>query len=79
MLVSEMPGLMKDVDSKKLSMMTKYSYETRKEFDAMRDKSLLSWCIVAVPTKLWAKTLFPNSLDAVSDLWMEIFRICNID
>lgn len=79
MLASETPGLMKDVDPKKVSVMTKFSYETRKEFDAMRDKSLLSWCIAAVPTKLWAKTLFPNSLDAVSDLWMEIFKICNID
>lgn len=79
MLASETPGLMKDVDPKKVSVMTKFSYETRKEFDAMRDKSLLSWCIAAVPTELWAKTLFPNSLDAVSDLWMEIFKICNID
>lgn len=79
MLASETPGLMKDVDPKKVSIMTKFSYETRKEFDAMRDKSLLSWCIAAVPTELWAKTLFPNSLDAVSDLWMEIFKICNID
>ena len=79
MLASETPGLMKDVDPKKVSVMTKFSYETRKEFDAMRDKSLLSWCIAAVPTELWAKTLFPNSLDAVTELWMEIFKICNID
>ena len=33
MLASETPGLMKDIDSKKLSAMTKYSLETRKEFD----------------------------------------------
>ena len=31
MLASETPGLMKDIDSKKLAAMTKYSYETRKE------------------------------------------------
>ena len=78
MLASEMPGLMSDIDSKKISTMTKYALETRKEFDNMRDKSELAWCIAAVPTSSWAKELFKDSDNPVDDLWDKIFDICSI-
>ena len=77
MLVSEMPGLMKDIDSKTMTEITKYAYETRKEFDDLRDKSILAWCIAAVPTQMWAKELF-NEENAVDILWDKIFEICMI-
>ena len=77
MLASETPGLMKDIDSKKLAAMTKYSYETRKEFDALRDKSKLAWCIACVPTKDWANALY--DVDYAEDiLWDNIFDMCSI-
>ena len=75
MLTSETPGLMKDVDSKKLSEMTKYALSTRKVFDDYRDKSILAWCIAAVPTKAWAEALNMS----VEDLWNQIFNVCNIN
>lgn len=78
MLTSQTPGLMKDIDPKKMSAMTKYGYETRKEFDDMRDKSELAWCIAAVPTLAWAKELYPNSSNQVEELWNKIFEICSI-
>ena len=78
MLASENPGLMKDVDPEKLKEMTKYSYETRKEFDDMRDKSELAWCIAAVPTDSWGQELFPDSNYPTADLWNKIFEICKI-
>ena len=77
MLASETPGLMKDVDPKKLAAMTKYSYETRKEFDALRDKSMVPWCIAAVPTKAWAEELFKVEY-AEDILWDKIFDMCSI-
>ena len=79
MLASENPGLMKDVDSKLLSDLTIYAYETRKEFDDLRDKAMVPWCIAAVPTDSWAKQLFPNSDNALEELWNKIFEICNIN
>ena len=79
MLASENPGLMKDVDSKLLSDLTIYAYETRKEFDELRDKAMVPWCIAAVPTESWAKQLFPNSDNALEELWNKIFEICNIN
>ena len=61
MLASETPGLMKDVDSDKLSEMTMYSLQTRPIFNDSRDKEL-----------------FPNSANAVDELWDKIFDVCNI-
>ncbi len=78
MLASETPGLMKDIDPEKMRELTKYSLETRKEFDSMRDKSLLAWCIAAVPTEEWAKTIFPDSENPTEELWNSIFDICSI-
>ncbi len=78
MLASETPGLMRDVDSTKVSEMTMYSLQTRKHFNDSRDKSLLAWCIAAVPTKAWAEELFPESNAPVDELWNKIFDICNI-
>lgn len=78
MLASETPGLMKDVDPEKLSAMTKYAQETRRGFDARRDKSELAWCIAAVPTTAWAEELFKESANPVEDLWNSIFDICSI-
>ena len=78
MLASETPGLMKDVDPEKLRELTRYAQETRKKFDELRDKSMLAWCIAAVPTKEWAKELFKDSYTPVEDLWDKIFTICSI-
>ncbi len=77
MLASEMPGLMKDIDSKKLSEIIKYAQSTRKEFDDLRDKSILAWCIAAVPTEMWAKELYKED-NAVDILWDKIFDMCMI-
>ena len=79
MLASETPGLMKDIDPKKLSDLTIYAYETRKEFDDLRDKSEVAWCIATVPTLSWATQLFPDYEDPVSELWKQIFKICKIN
>lgn len=78
MLVSEMPGLMADVDAKLSSDISMYGLETRKEFDDLRDKSMVPWCIAAVPTESWAKLLFENSENPVDELWNKIFEICQI-
>lgn len=79
MLASETPGLMKDIDPKKLNDLTIHAYNTRKEFDDLRDKSMVPWCIAAVPTESWAKEVFPTSDSPVDDLWNKIFEICNIN
>lgn len=78
MLASETPGLMKDIEPKKITEMTKFAYETRKEFESYRDKSELAWCIAAVPTKAWAGEIFKDKENPVELLWNKIFEICSI-
>ena len=78
MLASEMPGLMKDVDPKLLSDLAIHALETQKEFNMLREKSEVPWCIAAVPTELWAKQLFPETENSLEKLWNTIFKICNI-
>jgi len=79
MLSSETPGLMKDIDPKKLSDLTMYAFETRKEFDDLRAKAMVPWCIACVPTYAWASTVFPKSKTPEQDLWNTIFDICKIN
>lgn len=78
MLASETPGLMKDIDQKKLSDITMYAFKTRTEFDELRSKGMIPWCIAAVPTLKWAEEVFPNSKTPLEDLWNKIFEICSI-
>jgi len=79
MLAAEIPGLMKGIDSKKLSDITIYSLNTRKEFDDLRSKNLVPWCICAVPTESWAREVFKESDNPLEDLWHAIFKMCLID
>jgi aminopeptidase len=78
MLASETPNLMKDIDQKKLSDITMYAYETRKEFDELREQMITPWCIAAVPTKEWADEVIGEE-DSLEKLWNQIFNICMID
>ena len=78
MLASENPGLMADIDPDKVKELVKYSNETRREFESLRDKSMVPWCIGCVPTLAWATVLFPHSDNPLDDLWMKIFEICEI-
>ena len=79
MLASETPGLMNDIDVKKQNAAFVYSQTTREEFDLLRSKSMVPWCIAAVPTLNWAKEVFKDSNDPVNDLWNKIFEVCGVN
>jgi aminopeptidase len=79
MLASEMPGLMNDIDSEKQSKSLVYSLESREGFNDMRDKSMVPWCIAAVPTLSWSEKVFPNSDDSINEMWNKIFEICGVN
>ena len=76
---SEYPGLMKDIDVKKINNMTKYVRNTTLVFDDLRNKSEIPWCIAAVPSQLWAEKVFPNDENAYQKLWDTILDICLIN
>lgn len=79
MLASQTPNLMKDIDEKKLNDIAMYALKTKKDYNDLRAKSKLAWCIAAVPTLDWAKEVYPDALEPLNKLWQAIFRICSIN
>ncbi len=78
---SVFPGLMGDIDAKKLA---EANYKERSSCPKFREKqarSLVPWCIATLPSIAWAKKLFPNldEKEAYEKLYRLIFKVCMID
>lgn len=75
------PQLFKSVNSKKYAVYNKslvdLLYHTKKPYH----NNDLAWCIAAVPTKAWAKRLFPemSPTQAIQTLWKRIYEACYIN
>lgn len=75
------PELMKDVDQKRIARANKASSLALAEYRSrmMSDKNV--WCVVSIPTKAWAKKVFPelSEKEAVEKLWSSIFQAVRAD
>ncbi|AJA48254.1 aminopeptidase 2 [Clostridium pasteurianum DSM 525 = ATCC 6013] len=75
------PELMKDVNPERLMKANKASSVALKDYRErlMSDKNV--WCVVSVPTKAWAKKVFPGTTEgiAVEKLWNAIFKAVRAD
>lgn len=75
---AEDPEIMKDV---KPEIIAKASKTTRTAIKEYYDKLMSNknqWCVISVPTKAWAKKIFPEALTeeaAVDKLWEAIFKV----
>ena len=78
-LTSYHPGIMDDIDPKKMKVAGETSLYTRKLCREMQSNNQLDWCIASVATKEWGKLLFPNSSNPHEELWNLIFDICLIN
>lgn len=76
---SEMPGLMDDIDSEKIALVSYIRRTTKPIYNEKRDKGLISWCIAAYPNEVWAKDLFPSEKNAYQKLYDYIMKMCMID
>lgn len=79
MLETEFPGVMDDVDQKKLAHARAHARKTRKIFREKETKYEIPWCIAALPNKLWADTIFPNDKDSYEKLYNVIFEMCMVN
>ncbi|BEP28443.1 aminopeptidase [Helicovermis profundi] len=75
------PDMMKDVDPSKMVRFQKAAEPEIKEY---RDRMMSSknvWSVVSVPTKGWAKKVFPNVTvdEATEKLWDAIFKAVRAD
>ncbi|ACA46524.1 aminopeptidase [Clostridium botulinum] len=75
------PELLKNVDPEKIATSNKTRGRALKKYYEYIMNSFVSWCVLSVPTKAWAKKVFPDLKEdmAVEKLWENIFNIVRID
>lgn len=75
------PELLKDVDSKKIAANNKSGSMALREFRKYTMNDINAWCVVSIPTKGWAKRVFPEFSEekAVEKLWKAIFNATRMD
>ena len=75
------PELLKDVDPKRVAAASKSSSIAFKEFSDFLMGDNGQWAVISVPTKAWAKKVFPESSEeeAVEKLWNSILSIVRAD
>ena len=80
-LVTEMPGIMEDIESEKIAKADYVSRNTRPIYKKKQLRYEIPWCIAALPSKSWANQLFPNDENAYDKLFEYIYDACmvNID
>ncbi len=75
------PELMKDVDQTRIARSNKASSLALAEYRSRRMSDKNVWCVVSIPTKSWAKKVFPElaEQEAVEKLWSSIFLAVRAD
>lgn len=75
------PDLLKDIDPARIALANKASGEALTEFQSYVMNDKIPWSVISIPTKGWAKKIFPNlsEEEAVQRLWEAIAKIVRID
>lgn len=75
------PELLKDVEPGRLVKAQKAGNAALAEYRERLMSNKNSWCIVSIPTKAWAKKVFPGSTEeeAVEKLWDAIFTTVRVN
>ena len=71
------PELLKGIDPQKIATNNKSSSMALREFRNYTMNDIIPWCVISIPTKSWAKRVFPNLSEdeAVEKLWEAIFGL----
>lgn len=80
-IYSEDPELLKEADPKKIAAYNISSSKALKEFRKYTMNDINSWCVISVPTKGWAKHVFPDVTEdqSIEMLWEAIFKATRMD
>lgn len=75
------PEAMKGVNPERIAKWGKVSGEAVKEYRERLMSNKNVWCVASIPTKSWAKKVFPNlsEEEAVEKLWENIFKTVRAD
>ncbi|WP_238915888.1 aminopeptidase [Clostridium sp. YIM B02555] len=80
-IAAQDPELLGGVDPNKIAAQLKTASKTLKKVNDAYMSNEVPWCVVSIPTKGWAKKVFPNvsETEAVEKLWESIFKIVRVD
>lgn len=78
-LLSDVPGLMDDIEPEKIQKLISEREKTCKFYRENVTKYAFPWCIAALPNERWAKSIFPNDEDACEMLESFIYKMCMVD
>ncbi len=75
------PELMKDVDPKRISRLSKTRNIALERFRSLQMSNKCVWCMGSVPTASWARKVFPGKgeKEAVEALWNAIYKAVRVD
>lgn len=80
-LIGEDPAIFRSVSPERLSRRNKAATEAFLDSHKVYMNNELAWCVVAAPTKAWAKKVFPtlSPTQAMLKLWNCIYQACYVD
>lgn len=80
-IAAQDPELLKGIDPKKIAAANKSSSMALREWRNYTMNDLNSWCVMSIPTKNWAKRVFPNVSEdeALEKLWDAVFKATRMD
>lgn len=75
------PEIYKGLDNKKINAASVARMNALAEYRDYTMASRIQWCVIAVPSKGWAKKVFPDMAedDAVEKLWQTIFKVSRVE
>lgn len=75
------PEIFKDIEPEKLQLAQQAAGAALLEYRTRLMNNRNTWCVVSIPTKDWAKKVFPavSEEEAVEKLWQAIFQTIRID
>lgn len=77
---AEDPEIFKDIEPERLTTAQQAAGAALLEYRQRMMSNKNAWCVVSIPTKNWAKRVFPGEPEekAVEKLWQQIFRTVRI-
>jgi aminopeptidase len=73
------PEAFSGIDAVKLATVAQTRSKRLKKFSDAVMENRIRWCVVSVPTEKWAKKVFPNSSNPLTDLSSAIERTMRLD
>ena len=67
-IAAEDPMVFKDIPAEKLAKVAKVKSTLLKRFSDAVMGNEIRWCVLSVPTKAWAKTVYPNAKNPLKEL-----------